>query len=411
MPCRLIVFIDESSYPLIRQDSLQTVFRVLLVQSTAEFKLAGVSTPGFPILLRQDMTSCTEANIFLRHYLMRGQIGSQNSWSVIGRTLYDYFSFLEAHEVAWNQDQGEDKNVIEAYRDYCSATAKLKRNTIRLRVGYVCEFYKFAKQQGWIDELPYRYETRHRHRPARFLAHTDASGGEVVVPSPMPRKHKSLVKFLTTSEIKSLLHSVAQQAHHEMIIRLALQTGLRREELATFPLAYVIDPDRKGIREHNVRVSLDPQDGTGMKTKGNKERVIYMSTRLMRELHHYAVHWRGERASVSGAVHPTLFLNQQGEPWSAGGKGLERMVSLAGAKVGIKVHPHMLRHTYATHTLVSLQRQRGETRIEPLVFLQKQLGHASIQTTIEYLHLVNELADGAVLTYDDELNEGTPFQY
>lgn len=87
------------------------------------------------------------------------------------------------------------------------------------------------------------------------------------------------------------------------------------------------------------------------------------------------------------------------------------MVSLAGAKVGIKVHPHMLRHTYATHTLVSLQRQRGETRIEPLVFLQKQLGHASIQTTIEYLHLVNELADGAVLTYDDELNEGTPFQY
>ena len=74
--------------------------------------------------------------------------------------------------------------------------------------------------------------------------------------------------------------------------------------------------------------------------------------------------------------------------------------------------PHTLRHTYATHTLVALQRQRGETRegIEPLVFLQKQLGHASIQTTMEYLHLVNELADSAVLTYDDELNEGTPFQ-
>lgn len=192
--------------------------------------------------------------------------------------------------MASNQDRGEDKNVIEAYRDYCSGTAKLKRNIIRLRVGYVCEFYKFAKQQGWIDELPYRYKMRHLHRPAGFQAHTDASGGEVVVPSPMPRKQKSLVKFLTTSEIKSLLHSVAQQVHHQMIIRLALQTGLRREELATFPLAYVIDPDRKGIREHNVPVRLDPQDGTGMKTKGNKERFIYMSTRLMRALHHYAVH-------------------------------------------------------------------------------------------------------------------------
>ena len=81
------------------------------------------------------------------------------------------------------------------------------------------------------------------------------------------------------------------------------------------------------------------------------------------------------------------------------------MVSMAGAKVGIKVHPHMLRHTYATHTLVALQRQRGETRLEPLVFLQKQLGHASIQTTMAYLHLVNEMADNAVLAYDDELND------
>lgn len=62
------------------------------------------------------------------------------------------------------------------------------------------------------------------------------------------------------------------------------------------------------------------------------------------------------------------------------------------------------RHTYATHTLVALQRNRGS--VEPLVFLQRQLGHSSIQTTMVYLHLVNELADDAVLAYDDELNEG-----
>ena len=64
----------------------------------------------------------------------------------------------------------------------------------------------------------------------------------------------------------------------------------------------------------------------------------------------------------------------------------------------------MLRHTYATHTLVMLQRNRGS--LDPLVFVQRQLGHSSIQTTMVYLHLVNELADDAVLAYDDELNEG-----
>ncbi|WP_256656977.1 hypothetical protein [Pseudomonas sp. BGI-2] len=39
------------------------------------------------------------------------------------------------------------------------------------------------------------------------------------------------------------------------------------------------------------------------------------------------------------------------------------------------------------------------------MFVQRQLGHSSIQTTMVYLHLVNELADNAVLAYDDELSD------
>ena len=63
----------------------------------------------------------------------------------------------------------------------------------------------------------------------------------------------------------------------------------------------------------------------------------------------------------------------------------------------------MLRHTYATHTLCAMQ--RSNSGIDPLVFVQRQLGHSSIQTTMVYLHLVNERADEAVLAYDDELND------
>lgn len=377
-----------------------------LIQSTEDFKIAGIPRPGFPILLWPDMHGCTEANTFLRHYLMRGQIGSTKSWDVIGRTMYDFFGFLEAQELTWDSNVHDDeKNLVETYRDYCLGTAKLKRSTVRLRLGYVCEFYKFAHAKGWIASLPFSYEARHVMRHRGFLAHTDASGGVVNVPSVMPRKHKDLIKFLTNEEVRSLLGAVANNQHHRLIVRLALQTGLRREELATFPLAYVIDPDRMRITERNMRVTLDPQDGTGMQTKGSKHRVIYVSTSLMRDLHHYVIHRRGERASLTEKAHRNLFLNQLGEPWAGGGKGIERMVRAAGARVGIKTHPHMLRHTYATHTLVALQRNRGDTRIEPLVFLQKQLGHASIQTTMEYLHLINELADNAVLAYDDELND------
>jgi integrase/recombinase XerD len=220
----------------------------------------------------------------------------------------------------------------------------------------------------------------------------------------MPRVHKDLPRFLSAEQVKALVTG-ATNPHHRMIIRLALGSGLRKEELATFPAAYVFDPDRAGAKGRNIRVNLAPSDGHGMKTKGGKPRVIYVSRCLMKDLYHYSVHYRGQRASLSKDVHRPLFLNQAGLPFSADGKSLDRIVRLIGQKAGFKVWTHMLRHTYATHTLVVLQRNRAANRIEPLVFLQQQLGHASIQTTMVYLHLINELADDAVLAYDDELNE------
>lgn len=381
-----------------------------LIEATEDFRIAGRPKPGFPIVLWEDMRSCSEANTFLRYYLARGAIESKKSWGSIGRAMYDYFGFLEAHELSWDDvDRGENKTLVAAYRDYCFEIARLARNTVRQRVLYVCEFYEFAKRKGWIRSLPYEYEDRRVIHTGALLAHTDASGGKVSVRSVMPRTKEDLPKFLSKEQVKNLL-GVAENTHHKMIIRMALQTGLRREELASFPVAYVFDPDAAGIKERNVRVTLDPQDGTGMKTKGSRSRVIYISRRLMRDLHHYTIHWRGERASLSSEPQKPLFLNQAGQPWAEDGKGIEAMVRKVGAKASIKTHPHMLRHTYATHTLVDLQRHRGDRRIEPLVFVQKQLGHASITTTMIYLHLINELADGAVLAYDDELNDWTDGQ-
>ena len=187
------------------------------------------------------------------------------------------------------------------------------------------------------------------------------------------------------------------------MIKLGLQTGLRREEIVTFPYTYVFDPEKSGRRERNIRICLDPNDGHGMRTKGNKPRDIYISSRFLSSLYRYLIQTRGERATLHPTEQKPLFLNQFGERFAGEGKGFERIVRNIGKSVGIEVHPHMLRHTYATHTLVALQ--HNGSRIDPLVFLQRQLGHSSIQTTMVYLHLINELADSAVLAYDDELNE------
>lgn len=374
-----------------------------LVWANEDFLIAGQPYAGFPILLWDSMKSCIPANQFFRHYLLRGAIGSKRSWPSTGRALYDFFSFLQAHELDWRDvDRGEAKTLLAGYRDYCLVDCKLAPNTIRQRLTYICKFYETALQEGWVKRLPFAYEERILRRNRSFLAHVDASGGKAMAKDVMPRRHKPLPKFLSMAEIKSLL-AEAENPHHKMMMRLGLHTGLRREEIAAFPLACVFDPDKEGRTERNLRIRLDPFDGSGMVTKGSKPRNIYVSRRFMMELYRYVTKVRGERASLSKNPPRALFLNQAGEPYSDSGKSLNRIISDAGKRAGIKAHTHMLRHSYATHTLVNLQRNPA-SGLEPLVFLQRQLGHSSVQTTMVYLHLVNEMADEAVLAYDDELN-------
>ena len=374
-----------------------------LVWATKELVIDGHRYPNFPILLWDTMRSCTPANDFFRHYLLRGTIGSKKSWPSIGRALYDFFSFLQAHDLDWRDvDRGEAKSLIAAYRGYSQDECRLAPSTIRQRLHYVCQFYEYAQTQGWVSRLPFSYEERKVKREAGFLGHVDASGGKGMANNAMPRKDKKLPKFLSMNETKMLL-AAAENPHHRIMIRLGLQTGLRREEIATFPLAYVFDPDKAGRRERNIRIHLDPQDGNGMLTKGGKTRDIYVTRRFLSDLHRYVIQTRGERKALNSGEQKQLFLNQFGEPFAEDGKGISHIISSIGKTVGIKVHPHMLRHTYATHTLVTLQ--RNPSGVEPLVFVQRQLGHSSIQTTMVYLHLINDLADNAVLAYDDELND------
>lgn len=374
-----------------------------LVWGTKDFVIAGQPYQGFPILLWDSMESCSMANQFFRHYLLRGEIGSKQSWPSTGRALYDFFSFLQAHDLDWRDvDRGEAKSLVAAYRDYCLVTCGLARNTTRQRLTYICKFYEFALEKGWVKRLPFGYEERTVKRETSFLEHIDASGGKALVNDVMPRRHKLLPKFLSIAQIKPLL-AAAENPHHRMMIQLALRTGLRRNELATFPVKYVFDPEKAGRTERNFHIRLDPCDGSGMETKGSKERYIWVSRKFMAELYRYVSKVRGERASL-GKDQKALLLNHLGETYGSAGKSLNRIISENGKLAGMEVHTHMLRHTYATHTLVNLQRnpQKG---IDPLVYLQRQLGHSSIQTTMIYLHLVNEMADEAVLAYDEELNE------
>jgi integrase/recombinase XerD len=373
-----------------------------LIWATSSFKIAGHSHPGFPIILWDSMASCTPANEFLRASLLRGEIGSKRSWESTGRALYDFFSFLQAHDLHWQDvDRGEKKDLVTGYRDYCRDTCELATATIRQRVRYVCEFYEFSLTNKWTEKVPYNEIPRKIRSNSLDFGNRSTTSKIVLIKDVLPVLNKSLPRFLRMSEVKELL-AQASNPHHRMMIRFALHTGLRQDEIASFPTEYVFNPEKGKTTSRNIQIRLDPRDGTGMRTKRSKVRDIFISRRFMSELYAYLTKMRGERASLRKPNAKEFFLNHVGEPYSDYGKSICRIIRNIGKKASISVSTHMLRHTYATQTLLSLQKNR---EIEPLVFLQRQLGHSSIQTTMVYLHLINALADEAVLAYDDELSD------
>jgi hypothetical protein len=72
-----------------------------LVWADEKFVISGLPYQGFPILLWDSMDSCVPVNRFFRYYLLRGSIRSKKSWPSTGRALYDFFSFLQSHELDW----------------------------------------------------------------------------------------------------------------------------------------------------------------------------------------------------------------------------------------------------------------------------------------------------------------------
>lgn len=174
------------------------------------------------------------------------------------------------------------------------------------------------------------------------------------------------------------------------MVRLCLTTGIRKKELLLFPL----DAIRK-VRPNELTCNVFIN-----RTKGEKERSIDIPAALMNELWGYVNELRFQQQKESGATSNYLFLTTEGNEWSDG-DGFNK--ALNKLNLQFKVNPHKLRHTYATHMLKGLQKHKS-TKFEPLMYLQSRMGHSSITTTMQYLHLVNDLLDDLSLEYQDTIN-------
>jgi len=142
------------------------------------------------------------------------------------------------------------------------------------------------------------------------------------------------------------------------MFELLYSSGLRLAELVG------LNPDALDFADASVRV-------TG---KGNKTRIIPLGSQAIIALQQ----WLQQRSAMAKEEEPALFINRNG------GRITARSVQLRMKEWGIKqglssnVHPHLLRHSFASHVLQS----SGDLRA-----VQEMLGHASISTTQVYTHL------------------------
>ncbi|HZM34348.1 MAG TPA: tyrosine recombinase XerC [Burkholderiales bacterium] len=180
-----------------------------------------------------------------------------------------------------------------------------------------------------------------------------------------PKASRTLPKAMSVEAAQKLLEDAGGDAsplavQDRAMFELLYSSGLRLAEL----VALDVDDGRLDLRQGEVTV-------TG---KGSKSRTVPVGAKARQALKV----WISTRQQVATEGEKALFVGARGRRISPSVVGARLGAWARRRGLGQRVHPHMLRHSFASHVLQSSQDLRA---------VQEMLGHASISTTQIYTHL------------------------
>ncbi len=276
-------------------------------------------------------------NVDLENYLKYLEFNKNYSKNTIisyEEDIMEYLNYLERECLSlYDVKYSDIRFLLEYYNNL-----HLKNLSVRRKISSLKGFYKYLCRMGKIDDNPFSYVT-------------------------LPKKEKKLPQYLNYNEIIEIFDTIDTSnllgLRNRLIMELLYATGIRVSELTGIKL--------KDIDKDNRSITV-----TG---KGDKTRIVFFNEVTKKCLEKYI------EESKENRKEDYLILNNNGRGITTRGIRLIMDNVIKETSIIKNVHPHILRHTFATHLL-----NNGCD----LLTVQELLGHASISTTGIYTHVTTE---------------------
>jgi integrase/recombinase XerD len=277
--------------------------------------------------------------------------------------------------------------TVEAYR---SDLAKLST-----QLGHSPARATTAELEQWVagmrgDGLAATTISRRVAAVRSFFRHQQLLGTRTDNPAAeldLPKRTRTLPRTLSPAEAERLIEAANGTAPRSLrdaaLVELLYGAGLRVSE------AVGLEKSGVDLEQRLVRCI----------GKGNKERVVPVGRAAVEALRRYLA--RG-RPYLDRRHRPELFLNAKGGPLTRAGAFLilRKLAEKAGLEPG-RVHPHLLRHSFATHLLEGGADLRS---------VQEMLGHADLATTELYTHVSDSRRRELYFHAHPHARRGNPLQ-
>ena len=286
---------------------------------------------------------------------LRGQRGLSENTVRIYLTDVESFRQYLARERQYPSQM--NRQMLRGYLAWLATSARggregYARVSITRKLTALRSFYRFLVQEEWFRSSPV----------------PSGRSFQVKVEKPLPA-------FLGKQEVARLLETPDTSdvfgLRDRAILEVLYSCGVRLAEIHGIDL-----PDIKFASKEIL-----------VRGKGSKERWVLFGKSTVDALRRYLTESRPKLAT--GTI-PALFLNRYGQRLSR--RSFEKLVRQYAARAGLRngIHPHTLRHTFASHML------EGDADLR---VIQELLGHSSPTTTQLYTHITKGEARNAYLNF------------